>query len=61
MPHPELNSTKSDMKSTLHTCKQFLGLRVTHFHQFPSTISRFQYIAHFRMFPLTRMLKCHII
>ncbi len=42
------------MKSTLHT--QYRGPRVPNFGPFGSTISRFQNIAHFRIFPLTPML-----
>ena len=43
------------MKGTLHI--QFLGLRVSNFHPFHPTVSRFQDTARFRVFPLTSMLK----
>ncbi len=34
-------------------------MRVQNFHPFRTTISRFQDIALFTIFPLTSMLKCH--
>ena len=43
------------MRSTLNM--QFLGVRVPNLHPFHSMISRIQDIAHFRIFPLTPMLK----
>ena len=46
---------ESDMLSTLHM--QYLHPRVTNCCPFCSTISRFQDIAHFRIFQLNPMLK----
>ncbi len=43
------------IKSTLHMCT--VVPRLPTFRLFHSTISRFQDIAHFRIFPLTLLLK----
>ncbi len=43
------------MKSTQHMCT--VVPQIQNFRPFRSTISRFQDIAHFRIFPLTYMLK----
>ncbi len=55
-PHTERRV--SDMKSTIHTSMHFAEVRIPNFHQCRSTtISGFEDIAHFRVFPLTSMLK----
>ncbi len=46
---------ESDTKNILHI--PFLEPRVPNFHPFCSTISRFPYTAHFKMFPFNHMLK----
>ncbi len=50
---PKLNF--ENMKGTLHI--KFLGLRVSNFHPFRPTVSRFQDIARCMVFLLTSMLK----
>ncbi len=52
---PQTRRMESGIKSTLHLCTEVH--RVPNFRPFCSTISRFQDIAHFRIFSLTPMLK----
>ncbi len=54
---PQTKLKESGSKSTLHMCT--VGPQVPNFPPFCSTISRFRDISHFRIFPLTPMLKFH--
>ncbi len=48
------------MKSILHVYMQYMGPRIPNFHPFRSTIRQFQYITHFRIFPLAPMLNFQV-
>ena len=50
------NSKNSKTRKVLYIT-QYIGQQVPNFHPFRSTISHFQDIAHFGIFPLTPMLK----
>ncbi len=52
---PQTKLKESDIKGTLHMCT--VALRLPNFRPFRFTISRFQDIAHFTIFPFTPMLK----
>ena len=57
-PNDPKPNKESGIKSTLHIYVGYtVLLQVQNFRLFRSTISRFQDIAHVRIFPLTPMLK----
>ncbi len=54
---PQTKLKESGIKSSLHVCT--VVPRVPNFRPFRSTISHFQDLTYFRIFPLTPMLKFH--